>query len=310
MTGDQKVSIVIVNWNGIRDTRECITSLTKIDYVNFEIIVVDNSSTVDEALQLKSEFPYISIIKLRKNIGFSNANNVGILKALQRDAEYVLLLNNDTIVDRSFLRELVDVADKDRTIGIAGPKMYYYDNRKMIWYGGGKLNMYVLHRQNAGKTVPRFEAVSAKDTDYVAGACMLVRRDVFPKVGYLPREYFLGWEDIDFCVAARRMNYRCVYVPSSILWHKVAESYKRKNLIHRRVFFGFRNRIIMRYKYLSRPKFILFLGVQFSFVIPVHILYYTFVYRDVYRVSNLFRGLRAGFRDMGIRNPVFDLSYQ
>jgi GT2 family glycosyltransferase len=308
MNNEPRIGIIIVNWNGIRDTVECISSLKKIPYRNFIINVVDNNSTVDEASKLKELFPFINIIRLNQNIGFANANNVGIIKALQKGVDYILLLNNDTVVHSSFLNELVLVSETDEKIGIAGPKMYYYSNRSKIWYGGGKLNMYLLHSQRAGK-IDIGQFCSVEDIDYVAGACMLIKRVVIEKIGLLPREYFLGWEDIDYCIAARKNGFRCVFVPNSLLWHKVSESYKRHNITHRQVFFGFRNRTIIRYKYLSKPKFVLFLIAHFLLVIPIHIVYYSLIYKDIYRITNLFKGLAAGFRDMQKRSPVYRLDY-
>src|SRR5689334_2050484 len=102
---DPKVTIVIVNWNGFKDTVECINSLMKIDYSNFDIIVVDNGSSDNESDKLKSKFSNIMIISLKRNLGFAIANNVGIRIALNRGSDYVLLLNNDTVVDKKFLNE-------------------------------------------------------------------------------------------------------------------------------------------------------------------------------------------------------------
>jgi GT2 family glycosyltransferase len=312
---EPKVSIVIINWNGLKDTLECIQSLMKIDYSNYEIIVVDNGSSRSEQLGLrKLEEMYginvVRVIELKRNLGFANANNVGIRIALHNGAEYVLLLNNDTIVDPNFLKEMIKVAEKDHKIGILGPKMYYYNNNdrgKTIWYAGGKVNMYFTHKQEAGK-IDVGQYKTFKTVDYVAGACMLIRKDVFLDIGLLPREYFLGWEDIDFCLSAKRNGiYHCIFVPTSCIWHKVSASYKRGNLSDKMVFFGFRNRVMIRYKFLSKYRFILFLVIHILIVMPIHVLFYCIKYKDTSRILSMYKGLLAGIKERRDRKILYKL---
>lgn len=301
MTTEPKVTIVIVNWNGLEDTIECIESLMKIKYCNFNIIIIDNDSSSSEAKRIKERFEKIKVVELKRNLGFANANNVGILIALaNQETEYVLLLNNDTIVDSVFLEEIIRIAEGDRKIGIVGPKIYYYDDKTRVWFGGGKVNLYIRHTQGGGK-IDTGQYQLTKESDFISGACMLVRKDVFKSVGLLPREYFLGWEDIDFCMSAKRKGYSIMFVPSSHIWHKGSVSYKRHNLGYKQVFLGFRNRFIMRYKFLSRSRFALFILIQFSMVIPVHILYYILVRQDPKRVTSMCRGIAAGLKDMRTR---------
>jgi GT2 family glycosyltransferase len=133
---EPKVGIVIINWNGLSDTIECLRSLENIRYHNYNVIVVDNNSYGNDAATLKNEFSNIKLIELKKNLGFANANNVGILIALSEKADYILLLNNDTIVDADFLLEMIKIAETDARIGILCPKMYYYDDRNRFWFAG------------------------------------------------------------------------------------------------------------------------------------------------------------------------------
>lgn len=307
MNSEPKVTIVIINWNGLQDTVECLESLMKIEYCNYDIIIVDNGSSAIEAKKIKAIFGRIKVVELKGNLGFANANNIGILIALaNQETEYVLLLNNDTVVDPMFLKEMSKIAQNDYDIGILGPKIYYYGDKNRLWYAGGKVNMYIRHTQEAGKIDVGQHDITKK-TDYVSGACMLIRRSVFKNIGLLPREYFLGWEDIDFCLAAKRKGYSCMFVPNSRIWHKVSASYKRHNLAYKQVFFGFRNRFIMRYKFLSRPRFGLFIAVQFCAVIPIHMLYYVVVYKDPKRVITMCQGIFAGIKDMRKRKIQYKL---
>ncbi|OLB91161.1 MAG: hypothetical protein AUH25_03290 [Thaumarchaeota archaeon 13_1_40CM_38_12] len=294
---DSRVVIVIVNWNGFKDTVECIESLMKIEYTNYNVIIVDNGSSDKEAKKIKERFNGIRVIELKRNLGFANANNVGIQIALREKPDYVLLLNNDTIVDQKFLNEMMNVAEKYPDAGILGPKMYFYDEKNKIWYAGGKLNMYFNHSHEGLNHDDSEKYEDVKKTDYVTGACMLIKKSVFEDIGLLPKEYFLGWEDIDFCTAARRKGYSCIFVPRSRIWHKGSASFNRHNLRYKQVFYGFRNRIIMRRKYLSKSGFALFIIIQFCVVIPVHLMYYLTIYRDNQRIKSMFIGIVAGIKD-------------
>jgi GT2 family glycosyltransferase len=295
-----------VNWNGTRDTIECVASLREIDYPSYEVIIVDNGSSSQELNLLHDKIVGgFQVVELKRNLGFATANNVGIRKALQKGAEFVLLLNNDTVVERRFLKELVLAAGDDVTNGILGSKMYYYDNKDTLWYAGGKLNMYFGHRTQGLLKKDRGQFKSTKSTDYVAGACMLIRKEVFRSIGLLSREYFLGWEDIDFCVAAKTKGYKSLFVPSSIIWHKASASFKRHNLNYQQVIFGFRNRIIIRYKFLKSFRFCLFFLIQLFLVIPIHLIYYLVIYRDVRRIRSMFKGLVAGLKDMRQRRILY-----
>ena len=302
-----KVAIVIVNWNGISDTVECIESLMKIEYSDFNVIVVDNGSSNNDADKLKEKFSKIRVIALKRNLGFAIANNVGIRIALNAGADYVLLLNNDTIVDKKFLTELVKIAQNNSRIGILGSKQYFYDDKKRIWYAGGKLNMLFTHKSIGVRKLDSGQYERTEETDFVIGACMLVRKSVFESIGLLPREYFLGWEDIDFCIAAKKNKYTCMFVPSSIIWHKVSASYTRHNLGHKQVFYGFRNRVIMRHKFLPRSKFVLFILIHFFLVMPVHVVYYILVYKDPKRIKSMCQGFISGIRERGINKIKFNL---
>ena len=304
---DPKVTVVIVNWNGLKDTVECLESLREIDYSNFSIILVDNGSSNNEVDELKAKFTDIRIIMLKRNLGFAIANNVGIRVAINEGSDYVLLLNNDTIVGRKFLSELVKTAQNNSRVGILGPKIYLYDDKKRIWYAGGKLNMYFTHSSIGVHKLDFGQYERMKETDCVSGACMLVWKSVFKSIGLLPKEYFLGWEDIDFCIAARKNKYLCMIVPSSIIWHKVSVSYTRHNLLQKQVFLGFRNRIIVRRKFLPRTKFILFVLIQILVVIPTHAIYYTVVYKDLNRIKSMLDGFITGIKERGTRKIKYSL---
>jgi len=130
-----KVFIIILNWDNWTDTKDCLKSLENNGYPNYEVVVVDNGST--EKFEISD--PKIKVIYNKENLGFSGGNNVGIKYALDNNADYVLLLNNDTIVNHNFLNKLVEIAEKDNKIGMVGPKIYFPDSKK-IWFAGGQIN--------------------------------------------------------------------------------------------------------------------------------------------------------------------------
>ncbi|HEC93172.1 MAG TPA: glycosyltransferase family 2 protein, partial [Candidatus Atribacteria bacterium] len=193
-----KVSIIVLNYNGIEDTIICLNSLLGMKYPNYEIIVVDNGSENDEAKRLSHIYgTKITLIRNECNLGYAEGNNVGIRFALSFNPAYVLILNNDIKVHPLFLNELVNVCEKDKKIGIVGPKMYDMDRPDVLFSAGGKINFGLgLHMQfGQGKTsTGKYNLM--KEVDFVNGACMLIRREVIEKIGTFPTEYFLQWEDI------------------------------------------------------------------------------------------------------------------
>jgi GT2 family glycosyltransferase len=139
-----KVSIIILNWNGLEDTSECLESLKKVTYANYETIVVDNGSDGDDVKILREKFgDYIHVINNDNNYGFAEGNNIGMRYVLSRGTDYVLLLNNDTTVAPEFLVEMIQVGESDEKIGVLGPMIYLYDKPNVIWEAGGRINWWL-----------------------------------------------------------------------------------------------------------------------------------------------------------------------
>jgi len=224
-----KVFIIILNWNGWRDTIECIESLKKLNYPNYEVVIVDNGSTDESPQILPQKFPKIKLIETGKNLGFAGGNNVGIKYALEKSADYILLLNNDALVDSGFLKESVRVGESDQKIGILGPKIYFYDtetNKKTnkIWFAGGKINKILTKGThiNYGQ-IDKYDG-RLRTVDYITGCAILVKREVIKKIGPMNEDYFLYYEDADWCLRARKRGFKCVLVPKAKIWHKCSRS--------------------------------------------------------------------------------------
>ena len=261
----RKIAIVILNWNGKSDTLECLKSLEKlkVDKYQLQIFVVDNASTDGSASVIEKKYKNISVLRNKDNLGFAEGNNVGIKRALKNDADYVVILNNDTVIDKDLVNELVKAFDSQPEAGIISPKIYFakgfefHKNRykkgelgKVIWYAGGKMDgNNVLGSHRGVDWVDRGQYDEIVETDFATGCCMAVKSTVFKKIGLFNREYFLYWEDVDFCQRAKRAGYKILYTPSAQLWHKVARSSAIGSGLND--YYITRNRLLFAAKYSS-----------------------------------------------------------
>lgn len=225
MGNSAKVEVIILTWNGKEDTIECLNSLQKVKYDNFDITVVDNASTDDSAEIIAAEFPSVKLIKNNMNLMYAGGNNVAIKEALNGDAAHILILNNDTILHEDFLEHLVKAFRSDEKVGIVAPKINYYNNRKLIWYAGGFVNFITgniyhkgLRKQDDG------EYDLSHEVDYATGCCMLIKKELFEKIGLLDEAYYIYTEDVDFSFKAQAAGYKVVFEPRSLIWHKVSSA--------------------------------------------------------------------------------------
>lgn len=218
-----KVAIILVNYNGEKYNEECICSILKSTYNNYEIIVVDNAST-DNSVKLIRERFYdnIKIILSNENLGFSGANNIGINYALDNGFDYVMLLNNDTIIDENMIKIMVETSANKVVVS---PKIYYYDNKNIIWSAGGSINWSKgLPIQYGINEEDNYENNNKKSIEFATGCCVLIPINAIKKVGMMSEEYFLYYEDTDYCVRLIRGGYKIIYEPEAILFHKVSAS--------------------------------------------------------------------------------------
>lgn len=245
------VCIIILNYNGIDDTIECLASLRKIDYDNYQVIIIDNNSKNDEGNALKEKFgDYITLIQNKTNEGFAGGNNIGITHALRHGVDYVLLLNNDTTVDPAFLTELAKPLKRETNVGITTSKIYYYNSPEIIWYAGATFNTFSGLSNHHGVGQKDGNAFAhAKKVDRASGCSMLVRAKIFQDIGLLDDNYFLYFEESDFCRRANARGTYTLFVPSSKVWHKVSRTsvldspayiyyYNRSHLYFAKKFFG------------------------------------------------------------------------
>lgn len=262
------VYIVLVNWNGLEDTLECLRSLNEISYKNYKIVVVDNGSNNNQADVIKKKFPYIKLIKNKRNEGFVVANNQGIELALKNGADYILLLNNDTVVEQNFLNILINHAERNRDVGILSPKILYYDSNE-IWSMGGKISYLTGFSIMIGKGKNSENYNEVIKPDFVSGCAMLIRNEVIEKIGLLDPVYFAYYEDADYCFRVGKLGYKIKVIPESIIWHKKSASAgirgSKRKISEIQAYLWARNGIIFGRKNLAGVKKILFLGSQFTF---------------------------------------------
>lgn len=222
---EPRVSIIIVNWNGFEDTSECLQSIKKIDYPNYEIIVVDNGSRDNSAERIKEEFPHVILIKNKTNLGFAEGNNVGIRYALSSSVDYLFILNNDTVVDPKVLSVLVEVGERDPSIGVLGSKVYNFNKPKVLCFAGSKINWETGIAQHTGMNEEDSgQYDKTTEVDRLSGCAMIIKRKVIEDIGCFDRRFFLYYEETDLCNRARQFGYKIVFVPDSIIWHKVSRS--------------------------------------------------------------------------------------
>lgn len=220
------VVFVVLNWNQAALTLDCLRSLSLQAYSNFKVIVVDNGSSDGSPSIIKKEFPGVIVLENEKNLGYSEGNNVGIRAAQSLSPGYIFLLNNDTVVDPAMLSRLVSVAETDRKIGIVGPTMYYFDPPDMLWGGENRIDWTrgAVIRMRMGERIGNdtLKTQIPKKTAYIDSCAMLVRAEVFEKVGFLDGNFFINYDDLDLNVRAVDAGYEVVYVPAAFMWHKVS----------------------------------------------------------------------------------------
>jgi len=222
-----KVAIIVLNWNGKNDTLECLESIRKMDYQNCDVVVVDNGSGDDSVKAIKKRFPDVSVLETGKNLGYAGGNNFGIRDAIKNGAEYILLLNNDIIVDSQLLKNFIKAANCISHWGIFSAKIYYYSQPKRIWYAGARRIKQTANFMHIGQgnidNGKDFNSLA--ETDYACGCAFFVHVGVLNKIGIFDEKFFLTYEEADLCYRARRAGIKSYVVPEAMVWHKVSISF-------------------------------------------------------------------------------------
>lgn len=265
-----KIFLIILNWEHWELTLNCLKSVNGVDTDGFllEVVVLDNGSLNDSVKKIQ-EFKFsnseiiFSIIENKTNEGFARGNNIAAEYAVKNNADYICLLNNDVRVDKNFLKELFESCEKDKNIGLAGGKIYFEkgyefykdkykdgDKGKVIWYAGGKIDWNNVYGSNRGvDEVDNGQFENEQETDFVNGCLMFIRTEILKKCVLFNEKYYLYYEDTDFSQRVKRLGYKLVYCPKSIIWHINAGSSSAGSNLHE--YFTTRNRMLFGMKYAS-----------------------------------------------------------
>jgi hypothetical protein len=224
MSPDRRVGVIVLTWNGLSDTRECLQSLFRLSGPP-QIYVVDNGSSDGSVARLREEFAdRIVLIANPRNLLYAGGNNVGILRAMSDGCTHLLLLNNDTTVDAALL-DVLTRASAEHEDAILCPKIYYADRPDTLWYAGGTLSLRrarVAHRGIRQRDRGQFERL--EETGWATGCALFAPRRIYETVGLLDESFRLYCEDLDYCLRARAAGFRILYVPEAKVWHKVSAS--------------------------------------------------------------------------------------
>lgn len=298
-----RVAIIILNWNGIGDTSECLESLKKLDYPNYRVIVVDNGSKGNDVQALEERFgDYVHIIENNKNYGFAEGNNIGIRYALTNlSPHYVLILNNDTVSDPAMLTELVKVAESDVSVGLVGPQIDPYSAIDIKTPGGNKQQ--IVPRLSLVDKIeiallPRTSMQPRMRGDnlgfiWLSGCALLIKRTVIEKIGLLYSGYFAYYEDTEYCFRCAQAGFKLIGVPTALLRHKVgASTGKTPGFAY---YFMTRNRLVFVARNSKVRRLLLYL-VYFVFLRGPLTVGYFILRNDPKSLSIFCRGVCGGMR--------------
>lgn len=222
-----QVTIIILHWRGVEHTLACLESLQAIDYPYYRILLVDNGALQNEMQRIIQTFPDLEVVQLYHNLGFAGGANAAINVAFQQKSEYILLLNNDTLVSSDFLRQMLEVHAEHPDVGILTPKVYRASAPQHLaglgfqvsWCDVVPVKWNVLDEQPSDTQLLHFDAVS--------GAAMLIKRSVFEQIGLFDERFFFYYEDTDFCLRARRAGFLVSCFTGAKVYHTVAASSTR-----------------------------------------------------------------------------------
>ena len=217
------VFIVVLNWNGLADTLECVRSLDALTYSKRTVVVVDNGSANAEADRLEAAVPGLTVLRSGENRGYAGGNNLGIRYALERGADYIWLLNNDTVVSPGCVAELVAAGEHDPQVGILSPVVYEYGSEERVQFSGTVLDR-AREEQHTLRSLSALEAATAQGPVLLWGTAIFLKRRTAETVGLLDERYFAYHEDVDYCLRVLAAGLRTQVVPSARVSHKSGRS--------------------------------------------------------------------------------------
>jgi GT2 family glycosyltransferase len=307
-----RVAVIILTWNRLEDVVTCLESFAEVDYPNLEVVVVDNASADETVPTVRARFPWATLIVNDDNLGYVGGNNAGIRYALSQPTDYVFILNSDTKMTPNVLGELVGVMQSDPLIAIAGAKNLYLENPAFTWGKYGVLNWGPMLVRTHGRFTRDYAEPSPQDVDWVIGNGCMMSRAALEKVGVFDEEFFQVNEDVDWCLRARKLGYRVVYVDTAAIHHKGASSADlSKPVVFSYGYFLGRNAILFARKHATPLQWARLLAMMaLGVVLRISIFSLGGVLRALGGQSYFVNGVRDGFRGqlrrerITIRMPV------
>lgn len=269
MKSNPFVSIIVVNYNTSNEVLDLLACLDQCTYTNYEVLVIDNASPNDNLDSIKAQHPEVRTIESTKNLGFAGANNIGIDAA---KGAYYLFLNPDTCPQPDFLEPMVELLEQNPKIGLASPKIKYYHQPELIQYAGtaemSKWTMRSHSHSKHQKDNPQ-NSISGP-TGYGHGAAMMVPRAVVEKVGKMNEDYFLYYEELDWCERIRQQGYLIYYMASSLVFHKESVAIEKESPL--KIFYMSRNRILYARMHYNIAQFIFYAFYTLLVALPKNII--------------------------------------
>ncbi len=258
------ISIITVNYNHSEVTLEMIESLNKISYPNIEVIVVDNCSPDDDPKIIKRKYPNAILVENPINYGFAAGNNYGLMRA---KGEYVMLLNNDTVVTENFIEPLLDKLEQNPGIGAVSPKIRYFHTPDTIQYAGyTEINPITMRNFSIGfNQKDKGQYDEDRETAYAHGAAMMVPMEVIKKIGLMSYIFFLYYEEADWCARIKQAGYKIFYVHDSLVYHR--ESISTGRLSALKIYYLNRNRIVFMRRNIHGKDF--YLGILYQLIVAI-----------------------------------------
>ena len=278
MNNQKMVSIIIVNYKDPSDTLDLLNCLAEITYSNFETIIVDNGTDVDRTEQFQSRLGGVKVYNTTENLGFAGGVNVGITKA---SGDYILLLNNDTIVESGFIEPMVETLNVHKEVGMLSPRILFHDGSNTIQYAGAtNISSWLGRGKKIGfGRIDSLEFSQSKETGLCNGACLMIRKNVIDDVGSFSEDYFMYYEEHDFCLRAKRYGWKAFYVANSRIYHKQSRSMGRENPL--------------KQYYLSRNRILFMRRFSKGFSLFFFYCYYTLLQLPVSVTRHLLKGQMA-----------------
>ena len=250
MSSPLVISIVLNN-NHCEDTLQCLNSLYQNTYENHKIILLDNASIDGTVKAVRSLLPGVQIIELENNLGYAGNNNIGIQAAMEQGADWLFILNDDTILSQDCISNLVTVGESDPTIGIIGPMVYHHNEPDIIQSAGGRVDRYLRGWHLGQNELDQGQYQQPYPVEWISGCGIMVRRAVIEQVGAFDQRFFLYVEEFDFCLRASKAGWHIMNVPKAKLWHKgVQRDYQPKPSV---TYYATRNHLLFLLKYHASP---------------------------------------------------------